>query len=998
MVRKKKYKRNKTKFWALWSLLFVIILIVGIVGNAIAGNYAPIINSTLNVSTTEVSGLSDESSSSYAFTAEGEAELEADNIALVNQVMEEGAVLVKNNNDALPLKSGDSVSIFGNAQYKYLDMSTAFGNDGVTVNTALYDRYQSLSERYANITGTSVNDVPWSEISDVAGSGTAAIAVFGRDAGEGADCSSAEGADYLALSTEETELLQQLTNLKSSGTFEKLIVVLATSNSIDSEYLVDGNDLGIDVDAVVWVAMPAKNSYTDETTQTLVDLMCSTEGQDFSGRLVDTMYVDNQLLPEMQNVITNADTSQADSELIKEVAEDQSKWAGAQGNFWRTTITYAEGIYHSYKYYETRYEDYILNGDAHGAYNGWSYDSYVAAPFATGLHYNTDISYTGMTVQENDADATFDVTVTVHNGGSTDVKESVLIYMQTPYTERDASLGIEESSIKLVGYEKETIPAGESVDVTVSVDQEEMASYDEYESKTYIRDEGTYYLTTGENVHDAMNNILAAKTADDAAAAGRMSELGESGNATLVWSAEYTFDDTIFSTSSITGAEITNQFEQGDLNKDEDAQAAGNSVTYLSRQDWVGTFPKEVVVKYNDAMVLKAKSQVYEAGDGGDAEMPKLGQNLGTNAVTFVDLIGLDYDDPQWDTFLSQLTIDELITNVSISTNTAIPEYLVPAARDVDGPTAVYVKMENGGNAVEATAEDLRAATYNKQLLEDVGRQLFGENLLHSNGDASIGWWGPGVNIHRTPYGGRNYSYYSEDSFVSGMSTAAETKGIKSVNGVAIAKHFILNDEEVNRHGVSVWANEQTIRENYLPSFKLGAEKGGLDSVMTSFNRLGMEWTGQSEPLLEGVLRDELGMKGMFITDMYETDYEDMADGIMGGNTRWLSTSENSNLRDPAYELVDADDAAFVSNLVDAVHHNLWNVVNSFAMDGYTSETVVTVLTPWWQIALYALIGVSAALSAACIAMTVRSVLRKRKQKAASQASEGVQENPEKEV
>ncbi len=979
MEKKKRYRRNKTKFWTLWAILFAVVMIVFTIANVITVSFASIINTTLNVSTTKITGKDDTSSSNYEFTEAGEQKLASDNEALYAEIVKEGATLVKNNNEALPLKSGEKVSVFGVAQNTELDLVNGLSNDGITVNQGLRDKIAGLAEKYTPIQGTKANEIKWDDVKDEAGSGDAAIVVLSRQTGEGSDATSDPMADYLALSQEEQDELVQLTNMKADGTFKKLIVVVASSNSIDSEFLQDGNALGIDVDAVVWVGM---GSYPEYGAQAIADLMTAKDGLDFSGRLVDTFYVDNQLMPEMANAIAmNANTQQADRDLIQDVMEDQGKWAGAQGNYWRTSISYAEGIYHSYRYYETRYEDYILNGNEHGAYDGWSYDGYVAAPFGTGLHYNTGIEYTGFKVEENDADNTFDVTVTVKNNGATDVRHSVPIYMQTPYSDRDQELGIEEGSIKIVGYEKEDIPVGQSVDVTVSVDQTEMASYDEYESKTYIRDEGTYFLTTGNSVHEAMNNILAAKTAENEEAQARMAEFGEAGNSALVWQQDYTFDDQIFAQSEITGFEITNQFDNWDLNKNEDAIEAGNSITYLSRTDWNGTFPKAVVIKMNDAMVEEARPQTYKPDETAIAEtpMPVTGKDNGKDTITAVNLIGKDYDDPLWSDFMDQLTVDQLVEEVSVADNIAIDSLLIPKTRDLDGPTSTGSTTNNGINPVGSTSEDLRAATFNKILLEQVGQQMFGENLIHSAGDTVVGWWGPGMNIHRTPYGGRNYSYYSEDPYVTGMSAAAEIKGCQNVNARAVGKHFVLNDQEANRHGVSEWANEQTIREIYMDQFRLAAQYGGLESVMTSFNRGGMVWTGQDSNLLLNVARGEFGLDGMIITDMYETDYEDAVDGIIGGNTRWLSRSTSSNINDPIQERIDAGDTVFMTALRDAAQRNLWQVVQSFAYDGFNENTQIQVLTPWWQMAIRSVMGVSAALMVLSIVMAVRSYNRKKK-------------------
>lgn len=211
------------------------------------------------------------------------------------------------------------------------------------------------------------------------------------------------------------------------------------------------------------------------------------------------------------------------------------------------------------------------------------------------------------------------------------------------------------------------------------------------------------------------------------------------------------------------------------------------------------------------------------------------------------------------------------------------------------------------------------------------------------------------------------------------MSAAAEIKGCQNVKARAVGKHFVLNDQEANRHGVSEWANEQTIREIYMDQFRLAAQYGGLESVMTSFNRGGMVWTGQDSNLLLNVARGEFGMDGMIITDMYETDYEDAVDGIIGGNTRWLSRSTSSNINDPIQERIDAGDTVFMTALRDAAQRNLWQVVQSFAYDGFNENTQIQVLTPWWQLAIRSVMGVSAVLMVLSIVMAVRSYNRKKK-------------------
>ncbi|MCD7862528.1 MAG: fibronectin type III-like domain-contianing protein [Lachnospiraceae bacterium] len=992
-------KRNKTKFWFLWMLLFVSVLIVALIVTYYAFTYQGALNSVLGIDATRVEGLSELTASDYSFTKEGEEQLIEDDHALYQKIVEEGTTLVKNDSGtdgepALPLKEDTKVSIFGIAAPAYLDLKDSLEQNGIQVNSTLYEGYQNFyAGEYQPRTGADAREVPWDEVSKVLGDdiGDTALVVPGRRSSEGTDCISGhsgnnmanaydESLDYLSFTENERELLIAIKALKDEGIFKRTIVLITTSNSIDSAFI---NDPECGVDALVWTSADIDDT---DAVKGIANLLTSKDGLDFSGRLVDTMYVDNQLLPEMSNFgYVTADLSQVDDEVLREVKEEQAEWRGAQGDYWNTSVTYQEGIYYSYRYYETRYEDYILNGNDNNAYVGWSYDSYVAEPFGKGLHYNTEISYGDFSVAVNDENNTFDVSMTIINGGSTDVLHSVTLYMQTPYSERDKENGIEESSIKLVAYDKFEIPANSSIKVTIPVDQKEMRSYDAYVSKTYIRDGGDYYITVGEDVHDAMNNILALKTVDMSEALQRMDELGESGNADLVWKTTYEFDDKVFATSDAAGESfaITNQFDHVDLNQDEDAQAAGNNVVYLSRTDWVGTFPMTYYqVKYNNEMVKQAAPQVYETDETLNAQMnmPVTGAD---NGLTVIDLMGEPFDSEVWTDFIEQLTIDELVDNVTYGQDVgrAIERLGVPATKDSNGPSGYGGAVANSEEeTISFTGGDLRAATFNDNLLEEMGR-LTAENMYHRDGsDKLINLWGWGLDIHRTPYGGRNSQYYSEDAFLSGMVSAAETRGLQEKGAYAMSKHFLLNDQETNRHGISTWANEQTIREVYLPAFEYAAEKGGLVSVMTSFNRLGMVWAGQDYNALINVLRNEFGMWGSFITDMYEADYMDGVDGVVYGTTKFLASSP-SNIVDPIMELVDAGDKLLISQLQDSAKRNLYQVVNSFALDGFTEDTVIRTLTPWWQRALLAVIIGCSIGAVASAGMLARTIVRKKRLK-----------------
>lgn len=385
-------------------------------------------------------------------------------------------------------------------------------------------------------------------------------------------------------------------------------------------------------------------------------------------------------------------------------------------------------------------------------------------------------------------------------------------------------------------------------------------------------------------------------------------------------------------------------------------------------------------------MVKQAAPQTYETDETLNAQMdmPVTGAD---NDLTVVDLIGEPFDSEVWDKFMDQLTVDELVDNVTFGQDVGRPiaRLGIPATKDSNGPSGYGGAVANSEEkTISFTGGDLRAATFNDELLEEMGR-LTAENMYHRDGsDKLINLWGWGLDIHRTPYGGRNSQYYSEDAFISGMVSAAETRGLQEKGAYAMSKHYLLNDQETNRHGISTWANEQTIREVYLPAFEYAAEKGGLVSVMTSFNRLGMVWAGQDSNAQINVLRNEFGMWGSFITDMYEADYMDGVDGVIYGTTKFLA-SASPNIVDPIMELANAGDKLLISQLKDSAKHNLYQVVNSFALDGFTENTVIRTLTPWWQNALRALIAVCLIGTIGSAAMLVRTIRRKKKLKQLSQ-------------
>ncbi|MCD8203286.1 MAG: glycoside hydrolase family 3 C-terminal domain-containing protein, partial [Prevotella sp.] len=454
----------------------------------------------------------------------------------------EGAALLKNENNALPLSSGANVSLFSISSYDFMyggtgsgevdtstatTLSDALTAEGFNVNSTLRKKYKTLSSTYARVTADatggyskdySVNEAPVSELSSAESSysdyGDAAIVTLARSGGEGADLpygtSDQAGngnttdlteGDYLRLTSDEVGLLNYLKTYKTNGTFKKIIVLLNSSNSLQLDFL---EDYGID--AVLWVGDVGQTGITS------VAKILSGEINP-SGRIVDTFLKDNHSSPAMQNfgVFEYSNTSA----LNLDTAQNNQDAGITKLN--SRYVVYEEGIYVGYKYYETRYEDYVMGTANVGDYN---YSADVAYPFGSGLSYTTSTAsgtwdYSDFTMTDNTEDDTFDISVKVTNNTGVAGKHTVQIYMQSPYTTYDINNKVEKASVELVGFDKTAkLANGESEIVNISVAKSEMASYDSNGAKTYIVDPGTYYFTAGRDSHDAINNILAKKASD----------------------------------------------------------------------------------------------------------------------------------------------------------------------------------------------------------------------------------------------------------------------------------------------------------------------------------------------------------------------------------------------------------------------------------------------------------------------------------------------------
>ena len=984
-----KKKGTGVKLWSVMTVLLVILLIASIVGTNIALSSAQAINIALQTPTHKVINQ-DGSVVYFENDFDSVEELEAHDREVAKQLHAEGTVLLKNDNGALPLAGGAKISIFSHSCVNIATCGTgsadidtsnaptlkeALEAEGFAVNPTLWDFYltgpgsEYLSQPRKGMSGEvtkgrqnyHVNEVPVDVYTDAVKDsfgeyGDVALVVITRLGGEMYDIPVDEfvdGTNALDLTDEEKAMLKMV---EEAG-FEKTVVLLNTTNAIECEFLMNA-EYGID--AAMWIGYTGTWGLNG-----VADLISGAANP--SGRLVDTYCIDNTTAP---SVVGGYGASYTNANV-----EDTANWYDMPSNLDGNMHYYAyqEGIYIGYRYYETRYEDVVMGTGNAGSYN---YASEVAYPFGYGLSYTT-FEWTDYSVSYDAATDAFTVTVNVKNTGDVAGKDVVEVYFQSPYTDYDKQNGIEKAAVELCGFAKTVVlEPGQTEEVTIEVPREELACYDSKNAKTYILDAGDYYLTVGKNAHDAVNNVLAAKgytTADGMTAEG---------NAALTW--KYTQDEldtTTYSVSASTGNAITNQFDNTSL-----SYYGLEDLTYLSRSDWQGTWPQEVTLEANEAMLVDLnRYHSYTGTEGSTATMPTMGAD---GDMTLGMMIGKDYDDPDWEKLLDQVTFEEMAVLIGQGYhNTAMMASVSkPATLDDNGPQGFTQALTGIATCHCAYSdENIMAATWNTDLMYEVGRCI-GNDMMDLG---AVGLYGPAMNTHRNAYCGRNFEYYSEDPYLGGMIAASEVRGIQDKGCYVYIKHFALNDQETECRCASTWANEQSIREIYLEPFRLAIVEGGAMNVMNSFSRFGAIWSGGHKGLMTNVLRGEWGMKGFGLTDFSGNSAFaaygimlksfDVAQGVLAGTDSWDSSAVQWT--DDLINLYQ-NDPDICQAMRQATHRILYTVANSHAMNGFTAETQIVGVTPWWQTALYVLCGVMALLTVGSGWKLVKAVKKSKSAKA----------------
>jgi len=851
------------------------------------------------------------------------------------KIQAEGSVLLHNKNNALPLLEEErKISLFGKASVDFLysgggagdiditgfsNLKDTFEKNGFSVNNSLWDFYvngegKNYKRSFPNVYGQGqwrVGEVPnnmysndlkntFEQYSD------AAIIVIGRVGSESSDLESNannildSNKHILAISKDEEDLINMVVGSKK---FKKTIVLLNTMNAMELGFLKNYN-----IDAVLWVGAGGKTGIN-----AIPKIIDGTYNP--SGRLVNTYVYDNLSSPAIKNF--------GNYEIKNSNVERGNKY-----------VFYQEGIYVGYKYYETRYEDFVLKKGNAGNFN---YNENVQFPFGFGLSY-TNFEYSNFKMKEENENFIFNVSV--KNNGLMQGCEVVQIYMQSPYTQYDIDNKIEKSAIELVGFTKTKIlKKGESVEVTITISKEKMKTYDAYKQKGYIIDAGNYYFSLGKNAHDALNNILSIKlksTADG---------MTYNGNASFVKTYnQKNFDNIKYHKSLETGIEISNQLENADL------KYYDNTINYLSRNNWISSYPMTYKNGSFDASDKLLADLEFNYKEDKNAVMPIVSRNVESDMLQLINMKGLDYDNENWKLLIEQMSPKDLDLLIRIGGYQTKPIESVgkPATVDKDGPAGISNTLVGGKSGFGYPIEVLIASTWNVQIAEKMG-EFVGEDGLKTE---TIGWYAPSMNIHRTPFGGRNFEYYSEDGYISGIIGAATVKGVQSKGMYAYIKHYAFNDQEVNRIGLVTFLNEQAAREIYLNPFEISIRKANARAIMASLNRIGPVWVGAHKGLINNITRNEFGFKGMIITDQASYSvfkYQDLASGLVAGTDLWLNTDST------LWEIKGFEKNPTLINAMQRASKNiLYTIANSAALNGVSETSKIIAVTPLWKVWLNA--------------------------------------------
>ena len=989
---------RKRNLWRGMTTLTASLLTVSVAAGPVIDSYRTDIDKFLGTkSSAMVTDSTDEDLYTYKSDYSSTTELLDSIEDLGERMSEEGTVLLKNENNALPLSKDETqkLSLLGFSSYypvqggdmgssltenegtdaDTVDFVEALNAKGFSINEDLQKLYKSLEADFKTEVNMWGNIMEYYHITAPATDGVFAskepsqekmdsvddkwkdsmddynvmLVTIGRSSTEngtylpgvdGVDASQdLNQTDPLGLSDDERDLINAAVEAKENNG-GKVIVMLNNANAMEIDEIKNNDG----VDAIMEIGFPGGYGFYG-----VADILSGEANP--SGHLTDTYAVTNANSPAAQN-FGNYEWTNADPSVNINAEEVE-----------------AEDIYTGYKYYETRYADTVLgqgNADATvGSYTGkaWNYDDEVSYPFGYGLSYTT-FEQTLKSVDVDLANRTVTAEVDVKNTGDVAGKDVVQLYTSVPYTDYDVENKVEKSAVQLLDYEKtDMIEPGESQTVTITADAQDMASWDsscENEAGTtgnWILDNGTYYFTVGNGAHEAVNNVLAAQDQDVEGNKDNVQtwELGD-------------FDSSSFAVT-LNGTPVENQLQDADLNN-----WLEDTVTYLSRNDWEGTWPETYKdLTATDEMISTMADDYSDIEANGDPSSVTFGAD---NGMTLANMKGVeDITDERWSTLMDQLTLEECLIRTGLGgTSTKVIESITsPEAIQNDGPNGFnsyplgqYANSDASTGDPCVIAEDdpnrdykmgvmanetVIGQTFSKQLAAEWGKAV-GNYSLWAN---TAIWWGVGTNLHRTPYNARNHEYFSEDAVLTAGQGAAIIKAGHDYGVLIAPKHLAFNDTEINRTGIAEFMTEQAARENELRGTQSCIEDANALAVMTTYNRVGCVTSNAHTGLLLNILHKEWGFKGLMSEDFIQDPaYTKIHMAVHNGVTMTCNTGDNTMAAVeavwPYWSVENASQSEeLLTDLKQAMLYQNYALANSNAMDGMSTSTHIEKLNTWYD-------------------------------------------------
>ncbi len=888
MIACRKAAKSKKKMIRSYSLIAMVLALVVVANMICLGPMSALINLTMG------SGQVSQETTDEA-------------IEVADQIAEEGMVLLENDG-ILPISAPSNINLFGwssvnptyggtgsgglNELYEKISLIDSMEDAGFTVNQDLVDFYNEFSTERAEMSLAAQNwtltEPPVSCYSDELIQGAkefsdTAVIVLSRIAGE--------GHNDMPGDVTKASYDNELNGYKDFEPGEHYLQLSQTE-----EDMVDMVCSNFDNVILVYnAANPMELGFIDQYDQIRAAVWCQGPGHtgfealgkiltgevNPSGKTTDTFIYDMTAAPWWNNWENTHYSNMEDMAV-------EGMNSGMAQTYYPSFVNYVEGIYVGYKYYETAAAEGVID-----------YDATVQYPFGYGLSYTT-FTQKMSEITESDGNISFDVTVT--NTGSAAGKDVVEVYYNPPYTNG----GIEKAAANLIRFDKtEILEPGESETISISFPAEELASYDMSGEGCYVLESGDYIISINSDSH----TILDQQT--------------------------YHVDETI-------RYEGDNKRDSDQVTATNQFQDAAGDVTYLSRADGFANYEEAAAAPASDVMSDDLVAQYhlnsnfdYSTYINEDDEMPVTGAD---NGLTLADFRGADYDDPRWDDLLDQLTIDDMSNMIALSgyQTPAMDSVGKVATVDADGPAAINNNF-TGAGSIGFPVEVMIACTWNQELAQQYG-EMMGKMCREMN---IAGWYAPGMNTHRTPFGARNYEYFSEDGTLAGYISAAAVQGAAEQGVYAYIKHFALY--EMNAKMVCVWSNEQAIREIYLKPFEISVKVGDAHAVMVSWSFIGIKWSGENSSLLNTVLRDEWGFQGFTLTDFFRNNghgFMNADAGLANGVDAMLSTyAGGPNV------VQDPDAASSVKYMRQACKNVMYTVVNSWM---YEDDGVSTSM-PVWQ-------------------------------------------------